>query len=124
MSTLEVIAQNAAVEAVTDLVDGGTVEFQTAANVVVASLGLGTPAFGAAANGTVTANAITPDTNTTGNVNPVTKAVFKTSGAATAWTVVVVEGTPGAGQIGLSSAVFNDGDEAKITAYTHTQPAS
>jgi hypothetical protein len=124
MSTLEIIAQNAAVEAVTDLVDGGTVEFQTAANVMVATLGLGAPAFGAAANGTVTANAVTPDTNTTGNASPVTKAVFKTSGGATVWTVDVVEGTPGAGQIGLSSTVFNDGDEAKLLSYTHTQPAS
>jgi hypothetical protein len=124
MSTLEIIAQNAAVEAVTDLVDGGTVEFQTAANVMVATLGLGAPAFGAAANGTVTANAVTPDTNTTGNASPVTKAVFKTSGGATVWTVDVVEGVPGAGQIGLSSTVFNDGDEAKLLSYTHTQPAS
>ena len=91
---------------------------------MVATLGLADPAFGAPAAGVCTANAITPDTDTTGNASPVTKAVFKTSGGAAAWTVAVVEGTPGAGQIGLSSTVFNDGDEAKMTAYTHSQPAS
>ncbi|MFG6535684.1 hypothetical protein ACGYK5_17805 [Sulfitobacter sp. 1A16787] len=124
MTTLSDAARNAAVEAVTDLVDGGTIEFQTAASAVVATLGLSDPAFGAAASGTVTANAITPDTDTTGNASPVTKAVFKAAGGATVWTVPVVEGSPSAGEIGLSSTVFNDGDEAKIISYTHTQPAS
>jgi hypothetical protein len=124
MTTLADIARNAAVSAVGALVDGGTVEFQTAGDVEVATLTLANPAFGEAVSGVITAEAIAPDTNVTGNASPITKAVFKTALGAIAWTVPVVEGTGTAGQIGLSSVVLNTGDEAKLTSYTHTQPAA
>lgn len=124
MTTLAVIAQNAACNATVDLLDGGTVEYQTAANAVVATLGLATPAFGDAAAGVADIEAVTPDANVAGNANPITKAVFKASGGAIVFTVPVVQGAPGPGQIGLSSTTMNAGDEAKLTSFSYTQPAS
>lgn len=118
--TLETTARNAACDAVVDLLDGGTIEFQTAGSVEVATLTLGTPAFGAAAAGVAAANAITSDTNATGGT--ITKAVFKTSGAATLFTVSVTA-TGGGGDIELSSVVIGAGDTISMSAYSHTQPA-
>lgn len=51
----------------------------------VATLSFGNPAFGASSSGTITANAITSDTNATGNASPVATATLETG----AGTVVV-----------------------------------
>lgn len=117
---LETAARDAACNAVVDLLDGGTIEFQTSADAEVATLTLGTPAFGASASGTATANAITSDTSATGGV--ITKAVFKTSAAAALFTVSVTA-TGGGGDITLSSTTIGAGDTVAISSYTHTQPA-
>jgi hypothetical protein len=47
----------------------------------VATLPLSSTAFGASSSGTATANAITSDTNATGNASPVANASLQTSGA-------------------------------------------
>jgi hypothetical protein len=120
--TLEAAARNAACNAVVDLLDGGTIEFQTSGNAEVATLGLGTPAFGNASTGTATANAITSDTDATGNASPITKAVFKTSASAALFTVSVTA-TGGGGDIQLSSVNISPGDTVSVSSYTHTQPA-
>lgn len=119
MATLETSARNAACDAVVDLLDGGTLEFQTSGDVEVATLTFGTPAFGAASNGVATANAITSDTNATGGT--IAKAVLKTSGAVDVVTVTV--GTSGA-DINLSSLTIGAGDTVSVSSLTHTQPAS
>lgn len=118
--TLETAARNAACDAVVDLLDGGTIEFQTSGDVEVATLTLGTPAFGDAATGTATANAITSDTSATGGT--IAKAVFKTSGAASLFSVSVTA-TGGGGDIELSSLAIGAGDTVALSSYTHTQPA-
>lgn len=118
--SLGTAARDAACNAVVDLLDGGTIEFQTAGSAEVATLTLGTPAFGASATGTATANAITSDTSATGGT--ITKAVFKTSGAATLFTVSVTA-TSGGGDIELSSVAIGSGDTVSMSSYTHTQPA-
>lgn len=118
--TLENNARSAACDAVVDLLDGGTIEFQTAGNAEVATLTFGTPAFGAASNGVATANAITSDTDATGGT--ITKAVFKTSAAAAVFTASVTA-TSGGGDIELSSVAIGAGDTVSMSAYTHTQPA-
>lgn len=46
----------------------------------VATLTLSATAFGAASSGTATANAITSDTNATGNASPVATATLETAG--------------------------------------------
>ena len=118
--TLETVARNAACNAVVDLLDGGTIEFQTSGDVEVATLTFGTPAFGDASVGTATANAITSDTSATGGT--ITKAVFKTSASAALFSVSVTV-TGGGGDIELSSVAIGSGDTVAISSYTHTQPA-
>ena len=46
----------------------------------MATLAFGNPAFGASSSGTITANAITSDTNATGNASPVATATMQTGG--------------------------------------------
>ncbi|HEV8034589.1 hypothetical protein [Yoonia sp.] len=117
---LETVARNAACDAVVDQLDGGTIQFQTSADAEVATLTLGTPAFGAALNGTATANAITADSSAAGGA--ITKAVFRTSAAAPVFTVSVTA-TGGGGDIELSSLTIGAGDTVSMSSYTHTQPA-
>ena len=119
MTTLQTVARNAACDAVVDLLDGGTVEFQTSTSAEVATLSLGTPAFGNAVDGTATANAITSDTDATGGT--VTKAVFKDSGASPIFEVTVTA-TGGGGDIEMSSTSVGAGDTVSMSSFTHTQP--
>lgn len=120
-TTLETVARNAACNAVVDLLDGGTIELQTAGNVEVATITMGTPAFGAAATGVATLNATTADASATGGT--ATKAVFKTAATAAVFTVSV--GATGSGaDIIFPSNVITAGEEINISSYTHTQPAS
>lgn len=124
MTTLATIARNAACDAVVDQLDGGTIEFQTSGSVEVATLGLASPAFGAAGAvnpGEAVANAISSDTNATGGV--VTKAIFKNSGGTEVFQVTV--GASGSGEdIELSGGTtIGAGATVSLSGYTHTQPA-
>jgi hypothetical protein len=79
-------ARNAATDAVTALIGAsGKLVFRLAGTVgspgaVVATLPLSVTAFGASSVGTATANAVTSDTNATGNASPVATATLQTSG--------------------------------------------
>ena len=79
-------ARNAATDAVTALIStSGKLAFRLTGTVgspgtVVATLNLSTTAFGSSASGTATANAISADTNATGNASPVATATLQTSG--------------------------------------------
>ena len=70
MPTLETSARNAACNAIADLVDAGTgagtLQLETSGDVEVATLTFSDPAFGNAATGVCTANAITDDSSATG----------------------------------------------------------
>lgn len=84
-------ARNAATDAVTALIGAsGKLAFRLSGTVAapgttVALLNLSATAFPAAVTGTATANAITSDTNATGNASPVATATLQTS----AGTVVI-----------------------------------
>ena len=84
-------ARNAATDAVTALIGAnGRLAFRltgtvSAPGAVVALLPLSATAFGASASGTATANAITSDTNATGNASPIATATLQTN----AGTVVI-----------------------------------
>lgn len=110
-------ARNAATDAVTALIGAsGKLVFRLSGTVgspgtAVATLNLSATAFGASASGTATANAITSDTNATGNAAPIANATLQTSGG----TVVVhcevaaqvttsVTGSSGAATITVGSA--------------------
>lgn len=79
-------ALSAATDAVTALIGAsGKLKFRLSGTVsapgtAVATLSLSATAFGAASNGLATANAITSDTNATGNASPVATATLETSG--------------------------------------------
>lgn len=79
-------ARNAATDAVTALIGAsGDLVFRLSGTIgspgtAVATLPLSATAFGAASSGTATANAITSDTNATGNASPVANASLQTSG--------------------------------------------
>jgi hypothetical protein len=79
-------ARDAATNAVTALIGAsGRLRFRLAGTVgspgtSVANLALSATAFGTSSTGTATANAITPDTNATGNASPVATATLETSG--------------------------------------------
>ena len=79
-------ALSAATDAVTALIGAsGKLKYRLSGTIgapgtVVATLSLSATAFGAAVNGVATANAITSDTNATGNASPVATASLETSG--------------------------------------------
>ena len=80
-------ARNAATDAVTALIGAsGKLAFRispstvAAPGTVAATLSFSATAFGASSSGTATANAITSDTNATGNASPVAFATLQTSG--------------------------------------------
>lgn len=117
--TLQDVARNAACDAVVDLLDGGSVQFQTSADAEVATLDLANPAFGSATNGTATANSITADTDAAGG--EITKAVFRDSSDSAVFEVTVTA-SGGGGTIEMSSVNIGEGDTVSLTSYTHTQP--
>lgn len=97
---------NPAIEAGLAELDGGTIEFQTAASAEVATCTFSNPAIsGSASAGVATCAAITKDDAAAGG-GPITKAVFKTAGATaiadataaeSAAEITVDNDTPGAG---------------------------
>ena len=121
------VGANAAADAVVDQADGGSVRIYdgtqptnadtaVGAQVLLAELPLGTPAFGAASAGVATANAITDDSsaNATG-----TASWFRvvTSGAAALWDGSV--GTSGA-DLNLDSVSIVAGGTVSISSFTFT----
>lgn len=118
-------ARNAAANAVVDLLDAGITDangdlvIMTSADVAVATLALTNPAFGNAAAGVATANAISDDTNAAGG----TAALFKLQDRDN---VEVVRGTVtatgGGGDIELSSTNISAGDTVSISSLTYTAP--
>jgi malate/lactate dehydrogenase len=102
---------------VTGLLNNGTIQFQTAASAVVATLTFGATAFGAASSGVSTANAITSDTDAAGNASPVTKAVIRSSAPAN-----VLECSVGLSgeDINISKVVIDAGDTVELTSLTYT----
>lgn len=79
-------ARNAATDAVTALIGAsGNLKFRIAGTIgapgaAVATLPLSATAFAASSGGTAAANAITSDTNATGNASAVATASLETSG--------------------------------------------
>jgi predicted ATP-grasp superfamily ATP-dependent carboligase len=114
--------RNAMANAAVDLIDvgagaNGTLEFQTAANAEVATLGFSATAFGDAASGVATANAISDDTDATGGTT--TKAVLKDKDGNAVINCSV--GTSGE-DINLSNNVIAAGDTVQVSLLTYTAP--
>lgn len=97
----------------------GKLVFLTAASAVAATLPFSATAFGAAASGVSTANAITSDTNAAGGT--ITKAELQTSGSV-AKVLCSVTSTGGGGDITLNSVVVSAGQTVSCTSLTYTAP--
>jgi hypothetical protein len=111
--------RNALADLVVDLIDAGagagTLVFQTAGDVEVATLTFSDPAFGAASGGTATANAITSDTDATGGTVAKARAFSSTPAEVFACAV----GTSGS-DINLSSLAVGAGDTVSMSSLTYT----
>ena len=119
---LENVAVNAEANALAAAANDGFIRLRTAVGVVAAELRLGNPAFGGAALGMITANAITPDAGAVGGI--VTQyQVFQNDGATLLWTGTV--GTvPGDFDLVMNSTDIQAGAEVTITSLVHTVPKS
>jgi len=118
-------ARNAATNAVTALIStSGNLVFRISPSTVaapgtaVATLPLSATAFAAASSGTATANAITSDTNATGNASPVAFATLQTSGG----TVVIQCAVAASGSdINMTNGlVVAAGDTVSCSSLTYT----
>jgi len=117
--------RNTLADAVVDDLDGGTTDAQgdlvllTAADAEVATLPLGNPAAGAAASGTATFNAVTSDTNATGNASPVTKFELRDRD-----NVAIVFGsvtaTGGGGDIEITNTTIGAGQTVSVSSLSYT----
>ena len=125
MSLVHVTAiRNSLADLVVDLIDAGAgagyIEFQTSGDVEVATTPFGDPAFGAAATGTATANAITDDTSATGGT--IAKFRIKDSNDLEVFSGTVTV-TSGGGDIELTSVIIGAGDTVSMTSLTYSASA-
>ena len=116
--------RNGIADYVVDLIDNGgagTIVFQDggSSDSDVATLAFANPAFGAAAAGVATANAITDDTNC--NAGTVTKFTVYSGGSADIFTGSVTA-TGAGGDIILSSTAIGAGDTISISSLTYEAP--
>jgi len=117
-------ARNAATDAVTALIGAsGNLVFRLSGTVgspgtAVATLPFSTDAFADSASGTATANAITSDTNATGNASPIATATLQTSGG----TVVIHCAVAASGSdIDLTNGLtVATGDTVSCSSLTYT----
>lgn len=109
--------RNAFADLIGDTLDAGTLEFQTAGDVEVATLALNAAAFGAAAAGTMTAGAITLDSSATGGT--IAKARLKTAGALEK-VACSVTASGGGGDIEMNSVIVSAGQEVSCSALSYT----
>lgn len=117
-------ARNAATDAVTALIGAsGNLKFRISGTIgspgaAVATLPLSATAFGASSSGTATANAITSDTNATGNASPVATATLETS----AGTIVIhfAVAASGSDMNMTNGLTVNAGDTVSCSSLTYT----
>lgn len=116
--------RNTLADAVADAVDVGTTNpngqlvIMTSGDVEVATLNMSNPAYGAAAAGAVTANAITDDTSATGGTAALFKVVNRDGTEIYRGTV----STSGA-DLNLSSTTIGAGDTVSVSSLVYTASA-
>lgn len=123
-------AASAAANAVTALVNGGTlriysgtkpasVDTALSGNTLLAQLTFGNPAFGSASNGVAAANAITADSSADATGTAAFFRAFASNGST-----AVFDGTCGTANadLVLSSTSISTGGEVSVSSLTYTQP--
>lgn len=119
MATLEAAARNAACNGIVDLLNNGTIVFETSGDAEVATCTFGATAFGDAAAGVATANAITKDSDAAGGT--IEHVSLYTSASAKLMECTI--GTSGA-EFTIGSLTITAADEVSISALKVTVPAS
>jgi len=123
--TLETLTRNASCNAEVDLIDAavaaGYVTITTSADAVLATLTCGDPAFGGAATGVATANAIA--SVTASGTGTAAKYKVYDGDSNLLWTGTVTA-SGGGGDMTISNTSITSGDDIEITSWTHTVPAS
>lgn len=117
--------RNGACDHIVDQLNGGTIDYTVGAGgAVAATCGFGTPAFAPAGNppsstvGLADANAITADSDATGNASPVSHADLKSAGGTVIARCEV--GIVGSGaDIIMSSVQINAGDQVDTQSLTY-----
>jgi hypothetical protein len=126
--TLSTAARNAACDATVDLVDAGAspgkLKLKSASDVLLCTITLNDPAFGAAATGAAALD-VSPALSGTGLAAAgagtlATKFDFTDSADAVVFSGVVGVGS---GEIQLDNNSIAENQVVNITGYTHTQPA-
>lgn len=124
MATTHNTAQrNAIANLVCDSIDvggPGTLIFETAGGVEVATLTFSANAFGAAFNGVCTANAITRDNSATGGV--IAKFKIKDGAGADAGFKGSVSAAGGSGDITMPNVTIAAGEPVECSSLTYTAP--
>lgn len=121
--THPVATRNMLADSVVDQLDlntpPGKLVLQTAASAIVATLTFANPAFGSAAAGTATANAIADDTNAVGGT--IAKGEMR-NGAGTAQALFSVTATGGGGDIQMNSVIVSAGQTVRVSSLTYSGP--
>jgi hypothetical protein len=121
--TLDDAARNAAVNAVTALLDSGVLVFEDSTDTEVATCTFGSTAFDPAGSGSAEAAAITNDSDATGGT--VDHCMLRSSPAplGTADIMELTCGLTGT-DLTLTSLTITTGDIVSVTSLTLAQPAS
>ena len=98
----------------------GSLEFQTAASAVIATLTFATDAFLNASGGVAAAAAIGDDTDC--EPGTVSKFVVKSGGGSTIFQGTVTDTATNTGDIILSSVAIGQGDTISISSLTYEAP--
>lgn len=117
--------RNAMVNAGLALLNGGSANsagiarFRTAANAIVAALPLSNPAFGNAANGSATANAITADTAAAGGI--IARLTLEDRDRVTCVTADDIRTTAG-GDLQGNNLTVGAGDTVQLLSLSYVGP--
>jgi hypothetical protein len=128
--TLSNTGRSAAADAVVDLADDGYIRIYdgsqpanpntaVSGQTLLAELRFGNPAFGAAADGVATANAITGEDSALATSTATWFRVLQSNGTTVLWDGTV--GTSGA-DLNLDSTSITTADTVDIDSMTYTQP--
>lgn len=121
MATFSTAMRNASAGAQVALLDGGTLELLTAADAVVSSHALATPAFGAPVTGVATGNAVGSDIAAGGTI---AKARLRNSASGIEVDDLTVTLAGGGGDVIVQALAPGEGVTVTIDSLTFTAPAS
>jgi hypothetical protein len=124
-----IVARNAALDAIALLANSGKLRIYTGSmpatpetavsGTLLAELTMNATAFGAAAGGVITANAITADTSADATGTAGTYRLFKSDGTTALWDGTV--GTSGS-DLNLNSVAIQSGAQVSVSSMTYTLP--